>query len=1523
MQFLTKNNFSFQPIEKIKQFMHSAKVLYRSLLLSVLVLLTLSVKSAFTQKNEVFSGDTLAYIEELTKYMSNLPEQYKDVLEEFVEAWQEDSLFNPEEQYNIITLSQLMIKRNARPYPHFYCFLSCMMAFKKYNSSDENYSNWVEGFGKILEKKKTKTFEIKNILEFTDILLRENLIYKSSSTTWRVRNGSYKILNHKDLRVEFIDVDLICYSVRDSMHLFQTRGIVYPIDYIWKGEGGLVTWERGGYNRDDVFALLQDYEIELKKSEYTAEDVTFTNKIYFDEPLKGILHDKVKYNKEPEQATYPKFDSYTKEFLIEDLYENIDYEGGLSMQGAKLVGTGTIEKTAKLKIYRNDTLVLSASSVYFGFRSDRISSLSTSVSIKLRNDSIFHPDLFFTYRVNIKELTLLKSDNFSSQGPYSNSYHKVDMNFDQLTWQMDEDIMKFTAPRGAAIGNAYFESVNYFNYNKFMSMMMMDKAHPLVSLKSFAKKYGSDEFPVSVYADYLKMPLHQVQQQAMKMAYGGFIFYDKNTETITLKPRLYDYLEASINKIDYDVVGFESVVEAPLENAIYNIKTNDLIINGIPEIHVSDSQNVTIYPKYNRIILKSNRNFQFDGVVTAGLLTFFGSNFFFHYDSFKVNLQNVDSLHIQFLTGQRDNYGLPVADHVRNRLHHITGEVLIDKPDNKSGRESYPEYPVFTSRENSYVYYERSDIQNGVYESNDFYFEVYPFVMDSLDNFNYKDLFFKGEFVSAGIFPVFEKELSLQPDNSLGFRHMTPENGYPVYEGKGTFNNEIWLSNKGLRGDGTLEYITSTTRSSDFIFYPDSMNTLATDYTIAQKTTEVEYPKVNSVNNYIHWVPYDDKMYADKTDTDFTIFNDSTKLNGSLLLEPTGLSGNGKMDLKNSDLHSDLFTYKSYDIYSDTADFYLKSLHTEGFTVLTDNVNAHIDYRKKKGWFKSNEEFTLVNFPDNRYVSYIDYFIWDMTQKELAMGSWTDTVSVDYTDEDIEPYGPRYISLHPDQDSLNFVSPLAYYDYENNHINAKGVKFIEVADSRIYPSEGLVTVERDAKMRTLEDATIRTNKTTKYHTIHSATLNIASRNYYSGFGNYDYVDETGEVQLIHFDEIKVDSGLISIASGDIYETADFHLSPVYQFQGRAFLKSIDSLLTFKGGALIEHNCENLNPQWLYFNSRIDPYNIYIPLAEQPVNIERNKIYAGMFMHYDSVHIYPAFFSSHKSYSDKPVIASDGFLYYDKAQQLYKIGSKEKINDFTLPEDYLSLHRENCRLYSEGKLDLGEDLGQLKLDAFGNVTHLESENKTTLDIVLMIDFYLSEPMIQLMAQEIDSASDLDPVDMNRPVLQKTFEYFLGKEQTQKFRDELSLFGTVRNPPDELKHTMILTDLTLVWNDETNSYCSEGKIGIGSINNTQINKKVNGFIELQIKRSGDIMDMFFEIDRRTYYYFGYTRGVMQTLSSNREFVETIMNMKTRDRKMKVPRGETSYIYMIATDRKKTGFYRRYREAMEGNSEFREDE
>ncbi len=1464
---------------------------------------------------------------ELHSFMQkNISAEDQKILNDFKSIWETDSLFNPEEQDRIIDISQLLLGKNAKPSPQFSNYLLSLIAIKRSNLGIENYNAWEKGLLFIIEQPRVTLSKINEYLVFTIELINSNSLNISSSTHWKASKPDYKFIFDEVIKVKFSPVNLTCFTKRDSIIIFDTEGDFYPVDNIWKGKGGTVTWERSNYKKDEVFAVLPEYEIDMTKSEYQAENATFTNKLYFDSPLKGILSDKVKYIQENESPTYPRFESYQKNFKIENLYDNINYEGGLAMQGAKLVGTGSGDEPAKIYIYQHDTLILEASSDYFGFRADRVNGPNTSVKIKLKKDSIYHPGLMFRYVVPKQELTLSRSEDFTTQSPYYNSYHNIDMSFEQLVWNMNEPYMKFTAPIGASIGIANFESANYFNYRNFIEMQGMDEVHPLVSIRSFAKRSGSDEFTATDYANYLRKSVSQIRQMLMRMSVLGFIFYDVNTEIAMLKPKLENYLAASVSKIDFDVIGFPSRTKAPLENATFDLRNYDLKINGIPQIFVSDSQNVVFFPKSDRIILKRNRDFQFDGTVIAGLFTFYGNNFFFSYDSFKINLQNIDSLSIRYLTGETDNYGFALIDKIDNQIQHITGEVHIDSSDNKSGRINYSEYPIFKSNENSYVYYDRRDIQNGVYEQDDFYFQVYPFIIDSLDNFNKKALKFDGEFSSAGIFPSFEQTLSLQRDKSLGFLHLTPADGLPLYGGKGNFRNEIYLSNDGLRGKGIISYLTSTAVSDDIIFFPDSLNAFVKDFTIARETTGTEFPRVQSANNYIHWIPYSDEFFIHKRETDFKLFNDSTTLSGSLKLTPSGLSGQGRMDLKNSEIKSDLFTYKSDEIFADTADFFLKSLHTDGFTVLTDNVNAHIDYGSRKGYFNSNEDFTLVEFPENRYISYLNNFTWDMQKMEMAMGVAQEyqPEKIEYPGYEGELTGPRYISLHPKQDSLSFVSPLAYYDYKNNLIKATQVKYINVADARIYPDEGNVTVEQDAKIRTLIDASITANTNTKYHTIHSARVNIFGKNSYTGEGDYDYVDENTGKQTIHFSEINVDENKRTVASGDIFEPDNFTLSPNYRYQGKVFLEADKRLLTFKGATKIEHNCDILDSKWLKFTETIDPYNIYIPVAEQVMDINMKRIFSGIYIHYDSAHIYPAFFTPKKFHSDNPIISADGYLYYDKFSQLYKISSREKLYDMNLPGNYLCLHREDCELYGEGKIDLGADLGLVELISAGNARHYINDNKTRLNILLGIDFFIDEEILNIIAREIDSIPDLPPTDMNAPTYNKGIIELAGRELAGMFKDELNLFGKVKVIPPPLKHTIFFNELKLMWDDDANSYRSYGKIGIGSINNTQINKRVNGLVEIQIKRSGDICDIYLETDRRNWYYFGYTRGVMQTHSSNQEYIDKIKYLKPKDRKQKVrtKAGGLSYIYMVSTEYKKGQFYNRYLETREKDKEREEN-
>jgi len=715
---------------------------------------------------------------------------------------------------------------------------------------------------------------------------------------------------------------------------------------------------------------------------------------------------------------------------------------------------------------------------------------------------------------------------------------------------------------------------------------------------------------------------------------------------------------------------------------------------------------------------------------------------------------------------------------------------------------------------------------------------------------------------------------------------------------------------------GIIHYLTSTTVSDDIQFFPDSLNAITTDFTIAQKTSDTQYPKVESENNRIHWMPYLDEFYAFYVDENFKMFNDSSLLNGSLKLQPTGLSGWGRMYLEGAEMNSNLYTFKSKEIFADTADFYLKSLHKEGFTVLTENMKSHLDFNQHRGFFRTNEDFTLVSFPENRYVSYLDNFEWDMDRKELAMGSMVKTPpAVIVADEGL--VGPRYICIDPEQDSLSFISPVAYYDYDSNYIKATAVKYIDIADARIYPDNEHLTVQPNARLRTLYKAGMVVNRESRYYNLMNATITISGRNNYTGTAYYNYVDEVNRQQQLYFSRLGVDENHQSIGSGEIAEADNFTLSPNYRFQGKFYMQASQKYLTFDGGALIEQNCDHIPIQWVNFRSELDPVNILIPIGDPLIDFNRNKIFNGVFMYYDSVHVYPAFLSGRKNYSDVPLVTSSGYLSYDKQSQQYLIASREKLLDKDSPGNLFSLHRENCELYGEGKLDLGAKLGQVKLTAVGNITQKSFENETEMNVLLGIDFFIAVNIIRILAGEVDSMPNLPAVDLTRPSYIKSIIELIGKPKFDAMRSELSLFGSIKEVPQELKHTILLNELNLKWNNESNSWISVGKIGIASINNTQINKRVDGLIELQIKRSGDILDMYLQLDRRTWYYFGYTRGVMQILSSNGEFLDRMIKLKAGERRLKVSSGE-SYIYMVSTDVKKNTFLRRYREIEEAKSQ-----
>lgn len=1481
-----------------------------------------------------FSGDSKKFTAELKEMLrGNLSAENQNHLVDLVKAWDNDSLFSQAEKKTYNRLSARLLEVKARPYPHIYDFLMDVYLFHTSNLDTISVSNWMGSVELFLKQPRVSITKLGKLFENTLVMVSGNIVYKAASGEWRQNNSKFILLKGQNPSAKFENITLSCYSRHDSICIFNTSGVFNLIENTWTGVGGKVTWERAGYHTSDIIASLSNYRIDMSRLGYSADSVTFTYSRFFDHPISGILKDEVTPIISPERATYPVFDSYRKNFNIKSIYENMNYKGGLSMQGAKLVGSGNQRERASLYIFRNDTLFMKVFSSFFVFRKDKLIGRNVSVSVLFEKDSIYHGELDFTYIVDSKEFSFMHTDNYSSNSPWFNSYHNIDMSFDRLVWKSSDPKLYFTMQRGASIGVANFESRNYFSGQKFSDIQLHDPINPLISIRNFVKFYLTDEFPATDYAAYMKLPVTTIRNQLFQLAVMGFLYYNAETDYAKVKPKLYDYINASLGRIDYDVMSLVSRTDAPLENASLDLRNFDLSINGTPLIMLSDSQNVAIIPSKGNIIMKRNRSFQFDGKVIGGLFVFYGKNFFFNYDKFKINLQHIDSMSVSVISGEKDNYGRDIIKPVKNLVEHAKGELLIDDPGNKSGIKSYPQYPIFNSNEFSYVYYDSHDIQNGIYTRDKFYFKIVPYQIDSLDNYRKEEMKFRGKFVSAGILPDLDETLSLRPDYSMGFVHTTTEAGLPLYNGKGKVFNVIDLSNRGLKTIGSVDYLTSKTTSDDITLFPDSMNTLAKQFKINQKLTATEYPRVEGQNTYVHWLPKKDELYAEYKKEPFVMYNDTTTLTGNLKLTPKSLTGSGLMDMRVANITSELYTFKSFSYHSDTSDFNLKTVaQSDKYTFVASNLKSNVDFSLKKGTFTSNTDLGYVEFPENQYLSYLDYFTWKMDVKELELGSNKkfnpQQVPSTYKDiidaKDRELIGARFVSINKTQDSLSFISPLAVYDYKVNVIKASQVKYIKVADAKIIPDKGNVEIEPRAEFKKLENAVSIANNSSHYHSIHTASIKISGRYSYKGSGDYDYKDETGKIQLIHFNEVGVDTAIQTYAKGEILTTQDFTLSPAFEYQGKVFLYANQKYLTYKGGVRIRHTCETLSKAWLSFTSIVNPDSIYIPVPEKPMDINRNPIYAGLFMTSDSIHIYSGFLSLKKNYVDMNLYQAQGSLHYNKDSMSYIIAPAQKILDNNIPGNLLSLNRNKCTITGEGLINLGVTFGKMQFSAAGSWSGDLEKNSQAFNLFMVFDFPFLDKAASFMASDFDSLPGAGPVDLGSKKLWKSIELFAGHEKTLKMKDDISLYGAIKEMPAELAKTIVLNDVKLKWNAHINAYQSYGKIGVGNILSRKVNKYVEGYVEIVRKRSGDLCDIYLKINDKNWYYFGYSRGVMQTLSSNVKYIESIKAESTEARTTKARLvSETPFTYMLASDTKMGQFMRKYRQVLAGDAPAEEDE
>ena len=1463
-------------------------VTFRKIRLHLALVLFLSsfILSAQNKINS-FSNDFGLFVSELNDFMNSSDNsELKETYKSFKKL--SNNSFSELQKKNIIKISNLMLKKRLRAKPHFNQFLLSLNSLKIKSLDNDFIDNWLLINSKVLNDFSTK--KLLMFYYFTIELVDNNIIRSTKMTKWIITDTKYQfaIDNNGPYVVFPSNLTLTCSSNGGSLNLYDTKGSYYPIINEWIGYGGSMNWENKLIPSDSIFVNLKKYTIDTRTTFIKADSVSFYHKKMFNTPITGVFIDKITKGKQINN--YPKFTSYSKNIVIKDIYPNVDYKGGYKLQGKEFIADGGNYAQAKIIFNKNGKIIFVANANKFILGGDNIKSSSAGIKIFFDQDSLYHSNLKFSFDNINRKLQLISNSKESSGAPMLNTYHQLNMNFELLQWNIDENIMTFGSLPGSSESIINFESVDMYLERRFDQLQGIDEIHPLILVMNYMEAKNENQFFVEDFAKYARFPLVQIQHFLMDLSNKGFLFYDFSQEKISVLPSLKRYVLAKSKQGDYDVLQFKSQISSSsnlIVNAALDIVSKDLIVRGINRISVSDSQKVIFYPSAGEIKILKNRDFMFNGRILAGngRVNLYGKDFNFKYKDFKVDLKQIDSvqLSVPIQPIELDMYNNQKLTSVKTVIEAVTGELVIDDASNKSGlrKVDFPQYPIFKSYNDSYVYYDQPSVYDGVYNRSNFSFHILPFEIDSVESYTGKGLWFAGTFESADIFPVFDDTLRMQDDYSLGFTRESPITGFDIYMGKAKYFNTINLSHKGLKGYGKLEYLTSTSYVKEMLFFPDSSNILANSFVLDKVSKGIEFPSVRNTSSYAHFQPYINNMRISSLDNKFNFYDSLATFEGEITLQPIGLTGKGKIKLDLSEISSDLFSYNSDWFKADKAD--LNVFEESGdLAFLAKDLRTNIDLESRVGLFYSNGSSSYVTLPANNFICYIDKLEWNMDEQKLNLSQSEESTNI----------GSRFVSIDPNQDSLSFIAKSASYSLNDNIIYSSGVDSLLIADAIIFPDSGLITVKKEAEIATIYNSTLITDNLTRYHIFSNASIKINSANNFQASGDYIYINSLEKKQKVFFNNLSVDKDTITYGLANVEESDLFKIDETFDFKGNLNLHGDRKQLEFDGFFRINHNCNNFSKEWIKFKSIVDPFNISFNLDSIIYNDIEQKLSSGIMMSLDSTEIYSTFLSIKDRAIDSPLFKSSSKISYNSSTSEFIIG----LNDST--ENYFILNNKSCETYGAGEIDLNIDLGRINVKSIGVLSNLKENKEQEFSGFFMLDFLFSPKAMQVMAEDIFSAPGDDIFEYN-DLYKNNLLYLVGSEQKEELMIDLEMNDEFNKLPKEMLFTLSFSDIKFKWDNKKKAYLSVGDIGLGNILNNQIHGILDGYILIEKGRNSDVLTIYLQTEFYDEYYFTYKNGLMRSVSTNPDFNLAISDVNDNKRKASQERGQKPYRYMLAQE------------------------
>jgi hypothetical protein len=1430
-----------------------------------------------------------------------------------------DGLLSGDKLVAVIRVSNLMMGHKLTPLPYFKDYTNAVSAavsatdttlFRRWHPTVEKaLADLEQGRGRL----------IGGMLEFSAAFLTEKAlkIGTTGSASWKIRGGQYDF-DYRDKKpvVSIQNADLMALRKEDSVVIRRTSGLFWPMEGLWRGNGGKVTWQSVGFD-STIFAALTRYKVETNKPSMKCDTATLYYPLYFKSPVAGRFEDNVIAQGDSMTVQYPRFESFDKRILLTNkIGQGIDYTGGFKLMGSSVYGYGTDTLPALISVYnkKRQRVLYTAGQLFVIRREQLVVGEGAYTKLFIDGDSIFHPSV--GVRLNIKDQTvqLLRGRKGSERNPFYSSYYSMNLDAESLLFNITNDSLEIgtraTMMKGSS-QKVQFESNNRFDLKEYEKYQNIGAKNPIATLyivsEQIAKQGESKFVSDNVFAQAMNpaWDYSNIQTVLAQLVADGFVNYDFKRHMIEIRPKLDHYAKAAQGKVDFDAINIIS--ESTTANAKLDMKTKQTSIFEVKKIELSQRQQVAVSPDNKQITLLKNRDMRFNGRLWAGFALFEGRRMFFEYDKFAVSFDSVRHLDYYLPTGKKTKEGMPEALSMNSTVEYVTGTLLVDAPNNKSGKEDLSIFPSLQSKKNSYVFYDKPAILGGVYKRDSFYFRLDPFSFNRLDAYTPEDLKFKGEMYSTTIFPPYKETIIVRDhDKSFGFIHKTPETGYPTYSKKGQYTGILDLSNKGYLGKGKVRYLTAEIQSEDIVFRPRQMTATARTFFMEEdREGTVKIPQAKGENVKVNWLPYKDSMYVESKAKDFELFKEPGYTHkGTLILTPTGLKGKGIFEWAGGRLSSKLIAYGPFQASADTADLQIKALEGTGIVFDSKNVKGTLDFDAQDGHFKANSTKANTTLPLNQYRTSMNEFDWDMKEQTITFKS--------------DPNKPGvFVSIDPEQDTLRFTGKTAFYDMKSSQLKIGGVDFIKSADAFIYPDSGAVEILPKGKMKEMDNCRIVADTITKYHTINRAKVNIGGKKYFTASGYYAY-DLPGRKQEIFFENIvgqrrgggnSVTKNVFTSASGSVTEEANFYIDEKLKFKGDILLSSNQSNLRMEGYAKLD--ADRLpDASWFLLYSTVDRKDPVITVTKTRSE-EEEPLRVGFFLSKETGDAYPRVLQPCATRTDRPLLDAQHVFKYDGKTNRFIFGDSSKIVANAAKGAKLVFDNKSGIVQAEGPITIGSGLNYVKIAGAGKLKcDLNSATDTTGyittgELMTGIEMTIPKALLEIMLNET-MASSFDAPNAIYTSQSEFYKMALPEFVADPKNNGEVLAGLQTNvvalPKTDSKYTFLLGRHPVKWNSEYQSFISmEDKFPLIAVGGIPFGKVLNTFVEYKMTSGeDDRLYLYFKVSPDVWYYFGYQGGVLETVSSSTRYNDALASMKPKDLQIKMPDGEMYEITLAAPSR-----------------------